>query len=246
VAQLLQKNIYLTGMEFELTWCMSFKIQVIDINEEINTLKSSKSSRSKQKIAELKKREFLLLGYLLELEDQSYVNLTIRNLELLANPDLKVTVYDIQDSYLGSYAKKLKGTLQPNGHLFYECEKTNIAITNLEKLVYPKRFTGKIDMLGKSELEVCKTGFRFFLSRVPEQFKGSITSTGEVNIEITKWGTDFFGHNYMSKLICDPFGGNQEKQSEFMSNRDQIIQKMRRLRERILKSRQSPTEAENS
>jgi hypothetical protein len=194
----------------------------------------NKPKRITRKIKELSLDQDTAVMNYMESNDKKYFELAEQNFELLENDNIEFLSKSESWGIVRSFEKRFKGSVHDNGFFYANTVKTNFIIFNFQRHLYPKQFNGFMNYLGEGEVNVTKTGFRFFGSRVPQNYIGSIDRNGNLEFHTaeTYWEPD--GITYVTSIIADLFSGNHEKRRMFLQNKDSLYSMISDFRSRLL------------
>jgi hypothetical protein len=207
---------------------MSLEIRIKEISLEL--LRLNHSSENKERINKLKESQLGLLFDVLEQRNESFIKLWNRNLELLEGEKIELNVIETGEDLFKSFSKKLFGNITNLGHLNFESKKGGFELLKFQERRYPTQYTGQIDALGRSEVEISKKSFNFTGLTYQVSYVGSITKGGVIKMEIGKTRIKFLGTDSILKMRCFPFFHALEKKNEFFKNREVML----RLAEHLL------------
>lgn len=220
------------------------KVALLKKREELAIIekrrwRKRKISRLKKEIKTLNRLQFDAAFEIVSHQNPRLKELAKANYELFQNSQIQFKVTKSDTTYFSSYTKELKGSIHNNGFIY--CKSTKTSWELLDKFqhylayvnfgVYPRQFNGGINYLGEIHLEVTKYGYTYFGSRVPRAFSGEIDKLGNVIISLIENDWEPNGDHYFSRLIADPFKGNETKRQQFIRNKDVIINEVSRCRE---------------
>jgi hypothetical protein len=181
-----------------------------------------KRNNIQKKINSLKYEQDLLIKSFLENTNEEYKEKTQLNLNLLANDNILFIVTKESMHPLSNYKTEMLGEIHANGYLYYNAIKT-FSLFNLYPFEYPYHFNGVINYLGETNIKVKKTNFKLNGTRMPQKFRGGIDLNGKIEFKTIESYFDFKANSYVSKIIADPFSGDENKREKFISNRADLI-----------------------
>ena len=198
----------------QTSWC---KLKRNNIQKKINLLKSEQD---------------LLIKSFLENTNEEYKEKTQLNLNLLANDNILFIVTKESMHPLSNYKTELIGEIHANGYLYYNVIKT-FSLLNLYPFEYPSHYKGVINNLGESNIKIHKTNFKLNGTRMPQKFKGGIDLNGKIEFNTIESYFDFQAKSYVSKIIADPFSGDEIKREKFISNRADLIKMTNEIKSKL-------------
>lgn len=167
------------------------------------------------------KQEMRVMSYL-ELTEPKVKLLREENQQLLINEHIEFSVTREGWGWMRSHAKQLRGRVHDNGYLYANASKTNIVYYNFQRGMYPLTYTGTVNCLGYTEMNMTKTGYFLFGGKIPEKYVGSINERGVLQMKTTKTYWEHNGSFYVSRIIGDFFSGDNNKRNTFLKNKQQL------------------------
>lgn len=210
------------------------EIQILDIR---NKIESENSNRIKNKfVGKLKKLEYnqetSIMNYLEE-SNRSYELIAQENFDLLINDNIEFVVMSEQNAMFASHAVEMKGSVHNNGFFYGYTSETDAFMFKITKHFYPLSYTGIINYMGESELQISKKKYTFIGSKVPKKYRGSIDYYGNLTMDTIDTFFELDGSIFVTSIIADLFSGNVEKRDKFLNNKNLLQNEINDFRNEI-------------
>jgi hypothetical protein len=124
---------------------------------------------------------------------------------------------------------QISGEIRKNGFLYAETEcRTMHYHSKLNWKVnfaspYVQRLVGRMDFLGNLQLDVEEFSYSFPFPKRSTQFKCAKNDAGEVIFVANTIETQMSRNEITTHLIGDPFGKDDRKRNEFLTNREELL-----------------------
>jgi len=190
----------------------------------------------KRRLERLEAKQFYSVDKYLCTNDENYLRITKQSQKLLETNQIEFVIYDQDFPFLGTYTKKVEGSIHSNGFSYSYSIQSNLAIIPFDNLRYTSEMTGMIDYWGRINLKTTRTKYALFKT-VPKRFLGIITSEGLIQLQNIENEFDIFtsGMATIGKLIANHFGGDVLKEQEFFKNKDLLTKMVLEFRKNLIK-----------
>ncbi len=155
-------------------------------------------------------------------DNENFRKLVEENKQLLCNENIQFKVTSEGSSPWTYMTKRFEGRIHSNGFLYLQAKSNAIEFLEILSHFYPSKYIGTMTPLGLAEANAASTDFQIIGGRVPEVFRGQIDLNGTITFETTDSWFEIDGHIHVSKIIADPFKGNNHKRELFLRNRSEI------------------------
>ncbi len=131
--------------------------------------------------------------------------------------------------------KVFEGAISKKGYLYLRATQNNPEFNTKLYSSKPFQYEGNIDYLGSTFVQLKHNVAISSLSGVGvlDKFEGSISSSGEISFDMSGSAKDIDQrqfYDFPSKLIADPFTGNEEKRRKYLETRKQLREAIRNWR----------------
>jgi len=138
---------------------------------------------------------------------------------LLANDNIKFKVNKEGGNPAAYMTTKFEGKIHKNGFLYLYAIETPPVFS----FFYPGGYLGSMDFMGKAKVSINNTKFQAIGGRVPSSYIGKIDINGSIEFKTKESWFEIHGHFNVSKIIADPFNGNNIKRKKYLYNRSKLL-----------------------
>jgi len=161
--------------------------------------------------------------YLLDTESK-YSSFKLENKDLLTKNKYLLKVYMTDSDPTATTEKEFKGGISNKGFLYLFVQQTNFIPTgNTGMGLMSKSFKGNFNEIGDFNVWAVDSEYHFFASKIPEFFNGVAYKDNTFQMTAGETHMDFSGHEFVDRIIADPFNENHHDRIIFLKNRNELI-----------------------
>ena len=157
----------------------------------------------------------------LDSENPIFKELNEENKRLIANENIIFKVTKNGSSPLYSITTKFEGIVHENGFLYLNATENPPIIGGLS---FPGSYIGSMNFTGKVNININNNKSQIIGGRITSSYIGKIDINGCIEFESKEnnWSWNN-GHYYVSKIVADPFNGNNLKRKKYLVNRSKLL-----------------------